>query len=181
MAPNAKGTMEESPPKRFECEPGIWEAVVGRSRPLAYSQFEVIMAEGSQAFNLYYVESGTVEVTYGGKEKAIIVAFIESGELFGEIGFFDHQSRVRTLRATENSLIRTWDRESMERMQSRDPALHGIFVTLLAQSICAKFRRVLEEREPLVAYTAALSTGRRSFQESQALPPQSLQSPSGGE
>ena len=135
------------------------------------------MTEGTQAFNLYYVESGTVEVTYGAREKAIIVAFIKTGELFGEIGFFDHHSRVRTLRATEDSIIRTWDQESMERMKNREPVLYGAFVTLLARSICAKFRRVLEEREPLVAYTAALSTGRRSFQESEALTARSFQSP----
>ena len=62
-------------------------------------------------------------------------------------------------------------------MKRKEPVLYGAFVTLLARSICAKFRRVLEEREPLVAYTAALSTGRRSFQESRALPPNALKSP----
>jgi extracellular factor (EF) 3-hydroxypalmitic acid methyl ester biosynthesis protein len=177
MVPDVETTMKDSPPRRWGCDLGIWEKLIGCSRPLAYAPYEVIMTEGSQAFNVYYVESGTVEVTYGAREKAIIVAFIKTGELFGEIGFFDHHSRVRTLRATEESLIRTWDRESIERMNSQDPALHGAFVTLLARSICAKFRRVLEEREPLAAYTAALSTGHRSFQESPALPPQSLESP----
>ena len=81
-----------------------------------------------------------MEVTYGAREKAIIVAFIKTGELFGEIGFFDHHSRVRTLRAMEDSVIRTWDQESLERMKNREPVLYGAFVTLLARSICAKFR-----------------------------------------
>ena len=164
-------------PSPLASDPLTWQALVEWSRPLRYSQYEVIMAEGTEAFNLYYVESGTIEVTYGGVEKAIIVAFIKTGELFGEIGFFDHNSRVRTLRATEDSVIRTWDQESMKRMENQEPVLYGAFVTLLARSICAKFRRVLDEREPLVAYSAALSTGRRSFQESEPLTARSFQSP----
>ena len=177
MTYNAETVVNDSPLGRLGGDPLLWQAMVEWSRPLSYSQYEVIMTEGTQAFNLYYVESGTVEVTYGAREKAIIVAFIKTGELFGEIGFFDRHSRVRTLRATEDSVIRTWDQESMERMKHREPFLYGAFVTLLARSICAKFRRVLEEREPLVAYAAALTTGRRSFQESEALTARSFQSP----
>ena len=156
MTYNAETVVDDSPLGRLGGDPLLWQAMVEWSRPLSYSQYEVIMTEGTQAFNLYYVESGTVEVTYGAREKAIIVAFIKTGELFGEIGFFDRHSRVRTLRATEDSVIRTWDQESLERMKHREPFLYGAFVTLLARSICAKFRRVLEEREPLVAYAAAL-------------------------
>jgi extracellular factor (EF) 3-hydroxypalmitic acid methyl ester biosynthesis protein len=177
MTDTAETAREDSPPRRLGSDPLIWKALLEWSQPLPYSQYDVIMTEGTQAFNLYYVESGTVEVTYGGVEKAIIVAFIKTGELFGEIGFFDHHSRVRTLRATEDTVIRTWDQESMKRMKNREPVLYGAFVTLLARSICAKFRRVLEEREPLVAYSAALSTGRRFFQESEALTARSFQSP----
>ena len=177
MNDNPETLMDDFPLGQWGGDPLLWQAMVEWSRPLSYSRYEVIMTEGTQAFNLYYVESGTVEVTYGAREKAIIVAFIKTGELFGEIGFFDHHSRVRTLRAMEDSVIRTWDQESMERMKNREPGLYGDFVTLLARSICAKFRRVLEEREPLVAYAAALTTGRRSFQESEALTARSFQSP----
>ncbi len=177
MAHTVQPMMDDSPLRRWGGDPLLWQAIIEWSRPFSYSQYEVIMTEGTQAFNLYFVESGTVEVTYGAREKAIIVAFIKTGELFGEIGFFDHHSRVRTLRATEDSVIRTWDQESMERMKHREPVLYGAFVTLLARSICAKFRRVLDEREPLVAYTAALSAGRRSFRESEALTARSFQSP----
>jgi SAM-dependent methyltransferase len=41
---------------------------------------------------------------------------------------------------------------------------------MMAHSICAKFRRVVEEREPLTAYAAAISTGKRSLHESRPLP-----------
>jgi extracellular factor (EF) 3-hydroxypalmitic acid methyl ester biosynthesis protein len=171
------GPPGQDPAGPFGWPTKTWQAVLDWSRPLFYDQHEVIIAEGCLAFNIYYVESGTVEVTYGPREKAIILAFIGPGELFGEIGFFDQQARVRTLRATEDSAIRTWDRETMTRMQTEEPALHGAFVTLLAQSICAKFRRILEEREPLVAYAAALSSGRRTFEKARVLPPEAFQNP----
>ena len=160
-----------------ECDPALWPDIIGWSRSLSYSQSEVIIAEGEEAFLVYFVESGTVEITYGGQEKAIVVAFIGPGEFLGEIGFFDHQSRVRTLRAMEDSVIRIWDRLTVEKMKTQAPSLYGAFLELLARSICVKFRRVLEEREPLVAYAASISTGRRMFQESQPLTVQSFQSP----
>ncbi|MCU0579686.1 MAG: hypothetical protein MUF69_09095, partial [Desulfobacterota bacterium] len=58
----------QDPAARFDCAPETWQAVLDWSRPLFYEQYEVIIAEGALAFNIYYVESGTVEVTYGSRE-----------------------------------------------------------------------------------------------------------------
>jgi SAM-dependent methyltransferase len=117
-----------------------------------------------------YVEQGTMEVSYGVQGTDILVALIGEGELFGEIGFFDGVSRVRDIRAAEDAIVRMWDRDQLADMQLKDPELYGTFITMMAHSICAKFRRVVEEREPLTAYAAAISTGKRSLHESRPLP-----------
>lgn len=140
------------------------------SRRLLYEKGQDVIVEGSDSRSLYFVEQGAVEVSYLMGETKIVVALIGANNFFGEIGFFDGVSRVRDIRTTDDSVIRVLDYEDVLRVQLEDPVLYGKFITFMARSICAKFRRILEEREPLTAYAASLSTGRRSYEESKPLP-----------
>lgn len=162
----------QASPRPFEVTHGEFlESILPLSRPVHYRRGQAVLLHGSQSRNLFYLERGAVEVSYLLRETRIVVALIGSGTFFGEIGFFDGISRVRDIRATEDALIRIFDEATLTDLQSRDPLVYSRFVTYVAQSICAKFRRVLEEREPLQAYAASLSTGGRRFEESKPLPP----------
>ena len=146
------------------------QRILAISRTMAFSKGEIVMTGNVQPESVCYVEKGTMEVSYSMQGTDILVALIGEGELFGEIGFFDGVSRVRDIRAADDAIVRMWDRDQLEDMQSGDPKLYGAFITMMAHSICAKFRRIVEEREPLTAYAAAISTGRRHFHESRPLP-----------
>lgn len=141
------------------------------SRALFYAAGEEVVMSGADARFLYYVEKGAVEVSHTIDNTRIVVALIGPENFFGEIGFFDGVSRVRDIRATEDSIIRVFDIGGIQSMQIQEPILYGNFITLIAQSMCAKFRRVLEENEPLTAYSASLSTGSQSFKEAKPIPP----------
>jgi extracellular factor (EF) 3-hydroxypalmitic acid methyl ester biosynthesis protein len=144
------------------------------SRPAEYVAGEQVVIEGSESRCLYYLEKGSLEVSYRVGDTPIIVALIGPSSFFGEIGFFDGQSRVRNIRATEDSIIRLFDLGSVTEMRMKNPLLFGDFISMMAQSICDKFRRILEEREPLTSYAASLSTGRRTPEEAKPIPPQLL-------
>ncbi len=131
---------------------------------------EKIILPGNLARSFYYVNKGKVEVSYMAGQTKITVAMIGAGNFCGEIGFFDGGSRVRDVKALEDSELMVFNQESLERMQGTQPELYAAFVTHLARGICAKFRRILEESEPLVAYGAALTGRRRLFAEARALP-----------
>lgn len=135
-----------------------------------YNKGERILVPGDQERCLYYVEQGGVEVAFGQNGTTIAVAYIGPGEFFGETGFFDGISRVRDVRATEPTVVRLFDWHTMEALRTSDPRRYGLVITDVARSVCAKFRRVLEEREPLTAYAASLSTGRRQFHEARPVP-----------
>lgn len=162
---------------RFSLDPASLkpeQQIIQRFLPISqseqYAKGQEIVIPGSESNCIYYVEEGAVEVSTSVRDTKIAVALIGAGSFFGEIGFFDGLSRVRDVRATEDTIIRKFDQGVLKDVQQKDPLLYGEFVTYMAQSICAKFRRILEEREPLTAYAASLSTGRRSFQESKPLP-----------
>ena len=157
-------------PASSQSEELIIQSFLPISQSEHYARGQEIVNPGSDSNHIYYVEKGAVEVSTSVNDTKIAVAFIGAGSFFGEIGFFDGISRVREVRATEDTVIRKFDQHLMKEVQAQDPQLYGEFVTYMAQSICAKFRRILEEREPLTAYAASLSTGRRTFQEAKLLP-----------
>jgi extracellular factor (EF) 3-hydroxypalmitic acid methyl ester biosynthesis protein len=140
------------------------------SKVFDYSAGEQVVLGGAESRCLYYVETGSVEVSYRVADTPIVVALIGPSNFFGETGFFDGVSRVRDIRATEDSVIRLFDGDSITRMREQDAALYGDFVAVMARSICEKFRRVVEEREPVTAYAASLSGGRGSFEEVKPIP-----------
>ena len=148
------------------------DEVLRFSQASEYSAGEHVVVEGSASTCLYYVERGSIEVSYRVGDTPIIVALIGPSNFFGEIGFFDGLSRVRNIRATEDSLIRLFDLASLTAMRNQNPLLYGDFVSMMARSICEKFRRILEEREPLAPYATTLSAGRRSLEEVRPISPQ---------
>jgi hypothetical protein len=151
------------------------EELLPFSRAMSYRAGDHVIVEGAESRALYYLEQGSVEVSSRVGDTPIVVALIGASSFFGEIGFFDGVSRVRNIRATEDSVIRIFDEEGVARMRDEKPALYGDFVTMTAQSICEKFRRVLEEREPLDSYATSLSVGKRTFQEARPVPQPLLQ------
>jgi extracellular factor (EF) 3-hydroxypalmitic acid methyl ester biosynthesis protein len=155
-----------------ELDPHRINEVLRFSKPTQFASGEDVILEGSASRCLYYVEKGSIEVSYRVGDTPIIVALIGPSNFFGEIGFFDGLSRVRNIRATEDSIIRLFDEERLNKMREDNPPLYGDFVSMLARSICDKFRRILEEREPPTSYAAVLPSGRRIMEETKPIPPQ---------
>ncbi len=119
------------------CEEIVRE-MLSISRAIHYRKDEAIVIEGTDSRCLYYVQEGIVEVFHSLRDTKIVVALIGVGSFFGEIGFFDGISRVRNIRAIEDSVIRVFDHVTLEKTQQEDPRLYGKFVTFMARSICAK-------------------------------------------
>ncbi len=128
-----------------------------------YYPGEKVLVSGDEGSALYYVDQGVVEVSSTNQGTRVIVALIGEGEFFGEIGFFDGVSRVRDIRAAKKTVIHRWGQKNVRRLKEDAPDVYADFLMHTARSVCRKFRRVLEDREPLKAYAASLSTGRRQF------------------
>ncbi len=126
----------------------------------------------------YYVETGTVEVSYtGARQTKITVALIGAGEFFGEIGFFDQGSRVRTIVASEDAEIAIFTEEVMETIRDQQADLYIDFLLYLTRKICAKFRRLSGETSPIAAYADSIADRRScKYTGAKPLPPSLLRS-----
>ncbi len=127
----------------------------------SFSQGEAILSPSTDKRVFYYVISGAVEVKYTDQfDTQITVALIGTGEFFGEIGFFDGESRVRDIQAAVKAKVGIFDETTMAHLKEENPTLYMDFLLLLTQKICGKFRRIIGEREPITGYAESLSTRR---------------------
>ena len=141
---------------------------------------EMILSPANDPHAFYYVVKGTVEVSYTNQnETRITVALIGAGEFFGEIGFFDGETRVRDIQAAERVEVAIFDTTAMNTIQKEDPSLYINLIVHLTQRICRKFRRIAGEREPIAGYADSLSSRRSaSYTSSKPLPASLLHSSS---
>lgn len=156
----------------MEDESQLLQSVLGYAIHQEFAPEEPILAPGTDTDAFYYVIKGTVEVSYtDNHDTRITVALIGQGEFFGEIGFFDGESRVRDIRAIENAEIAIFNGRVMDKLQQAAPQPCMDFLVFLTQKICRKFRRIAGEREPLAGYADSLSNRRSGrYSESKPLP-----------
>jgi extracellular factor (EF) 3-hydroxypalmitic acid methyl ester biosynthesis protein len=155
---------------KISSDSDIIRAAIKFADPFICRAKQDIIVQEDEPRDFYYVEKGRVEVSYTEQETKIVVALIGTGNFFGEVGFFDHTSRVRDIRAIEDSIIRRFSAETLSRIEEESPSLYGRFLTRIIENVCAKFRRVLDDRTPLTAYGASLSDDQRSFGVPKLLP-----------
>ncbi len=137
---------------------------------------ETILLRGENAHSFYYVNKGTVEVSYSAKDTKITVAIIGSGSFFGEIGFFDKGLRTCDIIAAGEADILIFNQEVLDQLQRNKPLLFSSFMLFLTQDICKKFRSVLEDYEPLTTFAASITNHKRQYEKTKALPESLLRS-----
>jgi CRP-like cAMP-binding protein/SAM-dependent methyltransferase len=165
-------TSPESQAAELSAITPLLERVLRLAPVHSFKAGEPILAPGAATDAFYYLVTGTVEVSYTDPYATrITVALIGAGEFFGEIGFFDGESRVRDIQAVGEARIGIFDTRVMESLRAEHPHLYMDFIVLLTQKICGKFRRIAGEREPIAGYAESLSTRHASrYTESKPLP-----------
>jgi SAM-dependent methyltransferase len=146
------------------------------ANPFSCNPNEAILLHGDDAHSFYYIAKGTVEVSYIAKDTKITVALIGAGSFFGEIGFFDQGSRTRDIIAMEQSDIHIFNQKVMDQLRQNEPLLFASLMLFLTKDICIKFRKILEEHEPLTAFAASLTNRKRQYEKTKILPDSLLRS-----
>lgn len=87
--------------------------------PLSVTQLvanagRTIFEQGMPSFQAFYIEEGRVEVTVREGAHVIKLAELGPGEVFGEMGVLEHQIRMATVTAIENTTVSVFKREELE-------------------------------------------------------------------
>lgn len=82
---------------------------------------EVLMREGEESFEMYYVQSGTMAVFKRKGDRENQIGTIISGELVGEMSFLDQHPRSATVKAMTDCELVLVPRDKFEKLLSAHP------------------------------------------------------------
>ena len=107
--------------------------VVGAGTDLELRRGDVLFREGDDPDELFVVVSGRIAIankSIDGRES--MVALMEEGDLFGEMGLFDGRGRSAEARALESSVVTAVPYGPVRSLYEDDPALLWRVVAMLA-------------------------------------------------
>lgn len=80
-----------------------------------YKDGEIIFEEGSPGEDVYFVQSGVVEISkvVGGESK--IIEWVQANGVFGELGFLSGSIRTATARAAGETVVQIVDQKQLAR------------------------------------------------------------------
>jgi CRP-like cAMP-binding protein len=106
-----------------------------------YSDGEVICREGEKGDIMFVVQSGRVEISKKTSSGEIVIAALESGEIFGEMALFDKLPRSATAAASGGARVLSIDKKKLFQTINRDPTL----VFKIIDSMSKRIRRLTDE------------------------------------
>jgi len=106
-----------------------------------YSDGEIIFKEGDVGDALYMIQSGKITITKKAASGELVIATLQSGEIFGEMALFDRLPRSATARASGNARILKMEKKRFFSAIGRDPTL----VFKLLESMSQRTRKLDEE------------------------------------
>ena len=88
-----------------------------------YSDGEAIIQQGEMGDCMYVVQSGQVEVVQHSEHGEQHLAFLETGDFFGEMAVFEKEVRSATVQAAGEARVLKVDKKTLLRRIREDPLL----------------------------------------------------------
>ena len=93
---------------------------------------EVIVREGDAGSSAYLLKSGRVEISKEVEDTRIVLAVLETGQVFGEMSLLDEQPRSATVTTLEPCVLEEVDQEEAEKLiQEASPLLRSILTDMI--------------------------------------------------
>lgn len=96
---------------------------------------EILLHEGENSHNMFWVQSGQLVVTKKRGKEDVILGHIHSGELVGEISFLDSQPRSATVKAVTNVELIEIPQETFDNIFQTQPKWLEVLVKTLAERL----------------------------------------------
>ena len=112
------------------------EPIVEKSTKKQLLRGDVLFRENDKPFSLFLVETGRIAIvnkSFIGKES--VIALMENGDLFGEMGLFDERGRSAEARALEESCVIEVPYEPINKLYEETPSQLWEVVTMLVNRL----------------------------------------------
>jgi CRP-like cAMP-binding protein len=88
-----------------------------------YGDGEEIVRQGETGDCMYVIQTGQAEAIQGKEGKAVRLAVLGEGDIFGEMALFERMPRSATVRAMGDVRVLTIDKKTFLRRVHEDPSL----------------------------------------------------------
>jgi len=120
---------------------------------IEYEEGEEIIKEGQSGFHVYFLLSGGVEISNGGKT---VKTLRRTGELFGEMGILDGAPASPRVTAIQKTLVLRLDSSIIgKNPEAKELALGYTIYRLFCEVLAERLRVTTEENEALREKLAA--------------------------
>ncbi len=114
---------------------------------------DVIIEEGSYGTTAYVIKSGKVEVSELVKNKKIVLAILEEGQIFGEMGLVEDQPRSATVTAFEDVQLAVLSRDRFNDLFEENPKVLLPIMKALFERLRTLNRMLMSKDAPDIAET----------------------------
>ena len=115
---------------------------------VSYKQHEVILQEGRLAEAIYLVRKGVVRVERAATGRDVAIAFLEPGEVFGEVSFLEGVPAAIGVIAQEDVEVCVFNKRQLYALLTSKPGLSDRFYQSLAHNLSSR----LHQTSSLVAH-----------------------------
>jgi CRP-like cAMP-binding protein len=119
------------------------EDVGRRLQPARFRRGEVLIEEGAPGHEMYFIESGKVEVVRGYRPNALLLAELSAGDLVGEMALLTGNPRSATVTATTDVNVWVMSQADFEDLVTAYPNLALALSRLLSDRLRAADERFL--------------------------------------
>ncbi len=133
----------QSPPQQ-RIDRADLQQFLSQSRLRSFAAGETILAADEEPRTIHYLVSGSVEVVMETEEgKELVLAFLNEGHFFGEMGFFNQKThRSAWVRARKNSVVAELSYERFGEFSQTSPSLVFELATQLSIRLARTNNRV---------------------------------------
>ena len=125
-----------------------YTVLLEKAQVASYKQHEVILPEGRLSNAIYLVRKGTVRIERAATGRDVAIAFLEPGEVFGEISFLEGVPTSGGVVAEEDVEVCVLDKQQLGSLLTATPGLSDRFYQSLAHNLSSR----LHQTSSLVAH-----------------------------
>jgi CRP-like cAMP-binding protein len=106
----------------------------------AVSAGDYLIRAGDTDSRLFAIEDGSLHIVAIRDGREVPVAQVGAGDVLGEVSFIDDSPRTVSVKASEASVIRTWDKKTLSEALAFDPQLLAKFAVAMAELLVERLR-----------------------------------------
>ena len=118
-----------------------YEVLLDKAQVATYQQREVIIKEGRLSGAIYLVRKGIVRVERSASGRDVAIAFLEPGEVFGEMSFLEGVPTSAAVIAQEEVEICVLNEQNLYSLLTSVPGLSNRFYQSLAYNLSSRLRQ----------------------------------------